>query len=180
VYNNPQRYTDPNGHVVLVDDLVIGGAVIGTAAAITYLQSKEGKESTRAFIQGTELLINKAASALGNLIFNESTDRGRANEQKGLDAAGAEKNTKPISATDPKTGREGTTIPDRKKADGQLVEVKDTKRVTDSGQLRLQNEASKQSSGKPSEVVTGEKTKVSKTVQREHPVRRITELGPQQ
>ena len=73
---------------------------------------------------------------------------------------------------------EGKTIPDGKKADGQLVEVKDTKRVTDSKQLRLQNEASKQSSGKPSEVVTGQNTKVSETVQREHPVRRIKKLGP--
>lgn len=89
------------------------------------------------------------------------------------------KNTKPISATDPKTGKEGTTVPDGKKPDGQLVEVKDTKRVTDSSQQRLQNEASKQVSGKPSEVVTGEKTQVSKTIQREHPVRRIKELGPQ-
>ena len=106
-------------------------------------------------------------------------DRGRANEAKGLAVVGADKNTKPVTTVDPKTGNTGTTIPDGKHADGQNVEVKDSKRVTDSPQLRLQNADSKASSGKPSQVVTGQNTKVSKTVQQNHEVVRTPDLGPQ-
>jgi len=108
-----------------------------------------------------------------------ATDRGRANEQKGLDAVGAEKNTKPDTTVDPKTGKQGTTIPDGKMSDGQRVEVKDTKRVTDSKQLRRQNAASKAASGKPSMVVTGKETKVTPTVENNHEVVKIKDLGPQ-
>lgn len=107
------------------------------------------------------------------------TDRGRANEPKGLEAAGAEKNTKPDRVVDPKTGKEGTTIADGKRPDGQRVEVKDAKRVTDSPQLRRQNVASKAASGKPSAVVVGTNTKVSKTVEKNHEVIRTKGLGPQ-
>ena len=72
VRNNPLRYTDPNGHC-LEDACIIEGAIAVTAAikvtgdAIAYLQSPQGQRSTRAFIQGTGLLINKAADAIGNL-----------------------------------------------------------------------------------------------------------------
>ncbi|MBS1813673.1 MAG: hypothetical protein JSS87_02235 [Acidobacteria bacterium] len=105
--------------------------------------------------------------------------RGRANEAKGLSEVGAQKNTKPTTTVDPKTGKTGTTIADGNHSDGQLTEVKDTKRVTDSRQLRLQNAASKAASGKPSQVVTGTNTQVSNTVQQNHEVIRTPKLGPQ-
>jgi hypothetical protein len=106
-------------------------------------------------------------------------DRGRANEPKGLDVAGATKNTKPDKAVDPKTGKDGSTIPDGKRPDAQRVEVKDSKRVTDSPQLRRQNVVSKASSGKRSVLVTGKNTKVSSTVEKTHEVIRTDKLGPQ-
>ncbi len=193
VRNNPLARPDVDGHCTDPATCAVEGAAIGEfagplgavaggvlgAAAGAFV----GKVLGEAIVSALPASGGTACGELycsGSVPFmNENTDRGRANEQKGLDAAGAEKNTTPISATDPKTGKTGTTIPDGKKPDGQLVEVKDAKRVTDSSQQRLQNEASKQSSGKPSEVVTGEKTQVSKTIQREHPVRRIKDLGPQ-
>jgi hypothetical protein len=51
----------------------------------------------------------------------------KANEPIGLDAAGAEKNTKSDAVRDPKTGKDGSTIADGKRSDGQRVEVREIK-----------------------------------------------------
>ena len=74
--NNPLRYVDPDGHCVW--DLCIGegaavyavGAAVVTTAA--YLMTPQGQDSARAAIVGSGLLINKAADALGSLIFSSS------------------------------------------------------------------------------------------------------------
>ncbi|HET9363478.1 MAG TPA: putative toxin, partial [Candidatus Angelobacter sp.] len=84
-------------------------------------------------------------------------------EKKVLDKEGVSKNTKPMKATDPKTGKEGTTIPDGVRENGQTVESKGGKSVSDSPQLRRQTEVSQQSGQKP-QVVVKPGTKVSKTV----------------
>jgi RHS repeat-associated protein len=84
-------------------------------------------------------------------------------EKKVLDKEGVSKNTNPMKATDPKTGKEGTTIPDGVRENGQTVESKGGKSVSDSPQLRRQTEVSQQSGQKP-QVVVKPGTKVSKTV----------------
>ena len=99
---------------------------------------------------------------------------------EGLEAVGAEKNTKPVTVMDPKTGKKVTVVPDGKKADGQLVEVKDTKSQSLTKQIRAENEASKAASDKPVNVVVGESTKVSKPLQNASEVTKIKPLGPQQ
>src|SRR5579864_1037971 len=77
VRNNPLRYTDPDRHCI--EDLCIGEAIAvaaafkATASAIAYLQTPQGQDSARAFVQGTGLLITKAADALGSLFTRSDT-----------------------------------------------------------------------------------------------------------
>jgi len=122
--------------------------------------------------------------ALSNVFHSDATDRGRSNEGTGLAEVGATKNTTPSTTTDPKTGKDVTTIPDGKMGDGQHVEVKDTKVVRSTPQLRAQGQASVAESGKKPILVTGKDTKVSKSVDSAtggtHIVVRTPKLGPQQ
>jgi hypothetical protein len=90
----------------------------------------------------------------------ENRKNGLEYEKKVLDERGLDKNTKPMEATDPKTGKSGTTIPDSTE-NGATVEVKGGKSVSDSRQLRLQTEVSKP---QKAQVVVKPGTKVSKTV----------------
>jgi RHS repeat-associated protein len=110
--NNPLRYIDPDGHCV--EDLCIGEialAITGTAAAIHYLQSPQGQESVRAAVQGSGILITKAASAFSGLFFNHdksatpSSAAGHEQEQPAPAApAGAAK-----PKANPMTGEPGST-----------------------------------------------------------------------
>jgi RHS repeat-associated protein len=59
-------------------------------------------------------------------------------ESQTLKSEGLTKNTKPIDAVDPKTGETGTTIPDAIRPNGQTVEMKNVKNLSDSPQLRRQ------------------------------------------
>ena len=80
VRNNPLQYTDPNGHCVW--DLCIGeGAAVYAAGAATvtaaaYLMTPQGKESARAAIEGTGLLINRAADAISSLFTKSDSKPG--------------------------------------------------------------------------------------------------------
>jgi len=83
VRNNPLRYTDPHGHCFW--DLCIGEGVAvyvaGTAAVAgaAYLMTPQGKESARAAIEGTGLLIGKAADGIQSVgsFFSKDADAGR-------------------------------------------------------------------------------------------------------
>jgi intein/homing endonuclease len=88
--------------------------------------------------------------------------RGRKNEAKALAEEGLRKNTESFTIKDPKTGKLKTTIPDGMK-NGQTVEIKDVKTLSDSAQLRVQNELSGQN-GKRAKIITGKNTKVSDIV----------------
>jgi len=193
VADDPETSADLDGHCIedaCVGEAIIVGTLLDHAIGITVAVGAAIYADSKGLFDRVVNGVGKGQ--IGNAYpsyyhgeFNNgplqssATDRGRANEQKGLDAVGAEKNTKPVTTTDPKTGKQGTTIPDGKMSDGQNVEVKDTKRVTDSKQLRLQDQASKAASGKPTMVVTGNDTKVSNTVQNNYEVKKIKELGPQ-
>ena len=85
-----------------------------------------------------------------------------------LDDMGVPKNKTKVSGT------EGNSVPDYI-TDTAVGDIKNTKRVTDSKQLRIQREAAQQQ-GKTHEVVTGTNTPVSKTVQRESTVIRRDDL----
>src|SRR5262249_47642921 len=92
----------------------------------------------------------------------ENRKAGLEYEKEVLDKRGLDKNTKPMEATDPKTGKSGTTIPDSTE-NGATVEVKGGKSVSDSPQLRRQTEISKQA-GQKAQVIVKPNTKVSNTV----------------
>ena len=114
---------------------------------------KDGKENNNSYQQNTK------ADQL-----KENAAKGKEFEKSALDKEGLSKNTKGMQATDPKTGQEGTTIPDSVRQNGQTVDAKAGSYVSDSKQLRLQSEVSQQS-GQKAQVIVKPGTKVSKTVQ---------------
>jgi RHS repeat-associated protein len=190
VRNNPLARTDPDGHCPecvweevanspegqAVEDWVGAGIAAGASAVLAF-----GKDVLDANVnQGGPASTGMYPTTMNS----DATDRGRANEGKGLAEVGATKNTTPSTTTDPKTGKEVTTIPDGKMPDGQHVEVKDTNVVRSTPQIRGQGQASVAESGKKPILVTGDKTKVSKSVDAAkggtHIVVRTPKLGPQQ
>ena len=155
-------------------------AALGAAGGFILTQTetfKEFSKSAAAAIAKDETLHGPSHIGDGLIKAQRATDRGRANEAKGLEAAEAKKNTKPVTAVDPKTGKETTVIHDGVREDGQLVEVKDRKYTTDSGQLRTENEVSTSTSGKPLRVIVPENGKVSKTVERNYEVQKTNSMG---
>jgi RHS repeat-associated protein len=98
-------------------------------------------------------------------------ERGRQSEGRVLDDMGQKKNTEKV------TGSEGNSIPDFVNSK-QVGDIKDTKVVTDSKQLRIQREAGA-NQNKEHVVVTGTNTKVSTTVKTKSTVVRRDDLGPQ-
>jgi hypothetical protein len=77
---------------------------------------------------------------------------------------------------DPVTGKQYGVKPDGISAD-KVVEVKDTKNVSNTKQIRGERQIAKQQ-GKQFQIVTGENTHVSKNIPKEE-VFRVPFLGPQ-
>jgi hypothetical protein len=71
--------------------------------------------------------VVETVEATNNSSSQINFSRGRATEVEQLAKNGLEKNTTPVTRVDPKTGKEGTTIPDAIKKNGGTVEVKDVK-----------------------------------------------------
>lgn len=91
--------------------------------------------------------------------------RGNATEAEQLSKNGLEKNTTPYKSIDPKTGNDGTTVPDAMKPDGGTVEIKDVKNQSLTEQLRLQKNISEGNGAKP-ELIINETAKLSKPLQK--------------
>jgi len=97
--------------------------------------------------------------------------RGRESEKRVLEDMGEPKNTQKVSS------QEGNSIPDINNSN-QLGDIKDTQRVTNTKQIRIQRDAANQA-GKQPIVVTGTNTKVSSTVTSQGTqVIRRDDLGP--
>lgn len=111
-------------------------------------------------------------------IDQEAMQRGRDNETKALKEEELKKNTKPESVTDPKTEKKVTTIPDSYTDQKATVDVKDTKKVNYTKQLRAQEVISKKNGQKPV-IITGPNTKVSTTVDKKFTIVTKPYLGPQ-
>ncbi|MBU0985149.1 MAG: hypothetical protein KKA42_14840 [candidate division Zixibacteria bacterium] len=79
--------------------------------------------------------------------------KGLQTEREVLESADLSKNTTKAVVRDPKTGEYGNTIPDSYLPDGTPVEVKDRARISDSPQLRRQNELAKRATGGQAIVV---------------------------
>ena len=93
----------------------------------------------------------------------EKFAEGRKVEVEQLSKNGLEKNNTPFKATDPKTGKEGTTIPDAIRPNGGTSEVKFVKNQPLDKQLRLQNEVSRAAGVKP-ELIINQSAKITKPV----------------
>lgn len=198
-FNNPILYNDPEGDcpmclpilwaiaeaigTVTTAEVVTGTAVAaGGATAITF-----GDQIIRAMSGGgnAEVLLNPAsgfrearqASEGKKQPDQEAAQRGRDNEKKALKDEGLEKNNKTETVIDPKTGKERNVKPDGEN-ETTVGEVKDTKRVSNTGQIRGEREVAKQK-GKDFKIITGDKTKVSKTIPEKEIVRKPY-LGPQE
>jgi hypothetical protein len=85
---------------------------------------------------------------------------------------------KEFTVRDPKTGEFGTTIPDGMRPNGRTVDVKDVASLSETRQLRLQSEVSRQA-GQKAEIITGTKTKVPPEMESKYIIKRRPDLGPQ-
>ena len=106
----------------------------------------------------------------------KATIRGHLNEVKVLEDIGVTKNTKAKTSTIVETNETITTIPDGI-TDTHVIEIKDTKKVYNSKQIRGERQYARDT-GKKFIIITGEKTHVSKNIPPEEIVRR-KDLGPQ-
>jgi hypothetical protein len=78
-----------------------------------------------------------------------------------------------MEAVGPKTGQTGTTIPDAIRSNGQTVEMKNVKNLSDSPQLRRQSEISAKSGQKGQVIVSGKNLKVSPTVKNRMDIKKL-------
>jgi RHS repeat-associated protein len=147
VMNNPLRYTDPDGHIAVMDDLV----ALGIAATVAYI-GYQGYQAYKATVQyfqsrssgqsGSSQAQEQGRDEKGRFLPTQpgQTKPGAADEQKGLDAVGATKNTKPLP-----NGK----IPDGNTADGQKVEVKSGGTIANTEQVREMAKGTVDATGKP-------------------------------
>lgn len=85
---------------------------------------------------------------------------------------GMEKNKRKVSSN------EGNSVPDAI-TDTHFVDVKDTKKVSDTKQMRIQRDAAN-AEGKEHMVIVGDHTQVSKSMARKSTIVRRSDLGPKQ
>jgi RHS repeat-associated protein len=183
VFNNALRSADAAmlaaGAALMANGTrnVGGGAVLlaagGTGAALIATGVGE-------IVLGADISINATlnmAKGYNYGIDKDAVKEGNEMEKKALADENLKKNTKPETVTDPKTGKEVTTIPDAYTEKGATVDVKHTKRVTDSKQLRAQSTISARKNQK-GVIITGDKTKISKTVDKKFTIITKPYLGP--
>ena len=189
--NNPIRWTDPDGRcpwcvvwlVVEVGLAVYDAYDAGSTIIDPNASTGEKIASGGGFLLGTILPgggYGTGAKAVTKEVVKETSkeamQRGVKNEAKAIAEEGLTKNTKTFTTIDPKTGKEVAVKPDAIDAK-KVSEVKDTKTVSNTAQIRGEREVAKKQ-GKEFEIITGDKTKVSKTIP-EKEVKRVPYLGPQ-
>jgi hypothetical protein len=105
------------------------------------------------------------------------TLRGVANELRVLKEEGLLGIKQSFTVRDPKTGEFATTIPDGIRPKGGTVDVKDVIKLSETQQLRLQREVSRQSGQKP-EIITGQKTYIPQDMRDNYIITQRPDLGP--
>jgi hypothetical protein len=161
------RFIDPDGRQVFVpffgmNPVMMGGSspLLGAADPI-----KLGGELPNRIIEvgGKSSDPVPAPTQSGGVKPNfQRINAGRQTEAEQLQRLGMDKNTESFTRIDPKTGKEGTTIPDGMK-NGQTTEIKNVQRLTDSKQLRLQKEVSS-GNGQLPRIIINESARISETV----------------
>jgi RHS repeat-associated protein len=99
-YNNPLRYTDPDGHIALADDVVIGIAVSAIVVS-AWMKSPQGQETIRQSVE--------AAKSIGSAILSKvkSFDVGTYGDLKGQSLPGDNIDIHHV----PQAGQAGQLIP---------------------------------------------------------------------
>ena len=189
-YDNPILYIDPAGKW--------GETVWDAFNLITGVQSltdnvKSGNVGA-AIVDGVGIILDAGATLLPVIPGGASTaikaargankagdaiqamNRERKNEAKVLESIGEAKNTKSMKTTLRDTKEKVTVIPDAV-TDTKVIEIKDTKAVYNTKQIRGEQQIAKKE-GKKFEIITGEKTHVSGNVKADEIVRR-KDIGPQ-
>jgi RHS repeat-associated protein len=197
-WNNPVYWTDPDGRcpwcvvwlvvevgLAIYDAYDAGSTIIDPSASTGEKVAAGGgfllgtvlpgggygtgaKAVTKEVVEATTEKVVKETS-------QEAMQRGVKNEAKTIAEEGLTKNTKTFSVTDPKTGKPVNVKPDA--IDSKKVsEIKDTKTVSNTAQIRGERQLAKEQ-GKKFEIVTGKETKVSKNIP-EKEVKRVDYIGP--
>ena len=201
VGNNPIRRIDPDGKDWddVLDGVQIGLDIVGMIPAVGNIAdlANAGISVGRGDYTGAALSMAAAIPGAGLVAggaklakraigvaktVDKTTDvaramkRGIKNEAKVIGDMNLTKNNKTFTAIDPKTGNAINVKPDAIDTK-QLTEIKDTKYVSNTKQIRGEREVAKQL-GKDFKIVTGESTKVAKTIPKEEIIRR-SDIGPQ-
>ena len=179
VRNNPYKYTDPDGRILeTLWDVANVGIGIGSFAGNVAIGNWTGAalDAVGIVADAASVLAPGVPGGAGSVIrasrAGEAMQRGRQSESAVLAALAEVKNTASVA------GREGLSVPDFMNA-GTIGEIKDTARVANTRQLRIQREAAT-ASGRSHVVVTGANTKVTPAVtQRGTEVKRLPGIGPQ-
>jgi hypothetical protein len=157
--NNPVKNIDLDGLEGIIFTLGVSNPIL--------LSSKptliEGLAKAGGEIGGKAVEASKTAGT-GNAkpMPTEALKAGRQTEVEQLSKNGLEKNTQSITKVDPKTGKEGITIPDALKNGGKSsVEIKNVGKQSLTEQLRLQEKFSNDNGFKP-ELIINEGAKLSK------------------
>jgi hypothetical protein len=187
--NNPIKYRDPDGrwvesawdaaNVVLgaksfvsnVSNGNIGGAILDGVGVLVDVAA-----TIVPVVPGGASTVIKAVRAGDRVMDAAATARGVKNEAKVLKEMDIPKNNTTFQAMDPVTGKQYGVKPDGISAN-KVVEVKDTKSVSNTKQIRGERQIAKQQ-GKEFQIVTGENTHVSKNIPKDE-VLKVPYLGPQ-
>ena len=189
VLNNPLNKTDPNGLQVLgldsyaetqvrMDDPAFAqGQLLGAQMSVGPIAGLiPGVGATQGVVEAYHdptpfTVVMAVVGAIPEIGSIAPTLRGIVSEARVLKNIGEVKNTEKVITS------QGHSIPDFLNT-RQVGEIKDTKRVTDTAQLRAQREHA-EATGREHVVVTGTDTQVSKTVESQSTVIRRDDLGPQ-
>ncbi|MDH6310684.1 RHS repeat-associated protein [Dysgonomonas sp. PFB1-18] len=141
VMNNPLKYIDPDGKQGILP-FPFPATLLGNSNPILPMGRNIGMLST------ADKMVRITSKTSESKLNQTRLQSGRNVEAEQLQKLGLEKNTEFSTRIDPKTGKEGTTIPDAIK-DGQTVEIKNVKQQGLSRQLRLQEKLSNENGKKP-------------------------------
>jgi len=179
-FNDPINLVDPNGEHPVARE--VGKKAINKPLKNAAKKALGGGETastvvdvlTTDFTNPAEIGGIVADKALGKVkLLRRNSVRGNASEKRVLDDLGLDKNTTKVSSG------EGNSIPDVL-TDNSSIEIKDTKKVCCTRQVRIQTEAAA-ASGRESILVTGTKTDVNDNAEEAFDlIIRRDDLGPQQ
>jgi RHS repeat-associated protein len=173
--NHPVTHNDPTGKAIPL--VIAGAALLGVdLGAVLSVTVTAAIVSVGTIFVGTE--IYDAAVRSEDVVSADvipeikPTDRGRQSEERVLNDLDVPKNTDKVRT------REGTSIPDYI-TDDTIGEVKDTKEVSRTKQIRIQQQTARET-GKKHKIHTGDKTKVFRPVEEGgSEIIRRPDLGPQ-